>query len=388
MRTDVPDQRVRTRARRTGSAGAAARAQQRGRVDYLDGVRGIAVLLVLMYHYWAFHLPVPLRFAGGYVGVDLFFVLSGYVITSVLIHRDRDRRPLQRYRRFISARFNRLYPALIAMLVSVVVVVWAGWRPDSEQTPAHVAGWAGIAAVQMTTFFLAAHSGTPNLVGPTWTLSIEWVFYALWPFALWQVMRLRRPWMVTAFASLSVYAVSMLIPARVWWVLPPGRIAQILAGAALAMYLAKRAEQPGARQSSSRAATIRACLGIAAILTWALAITVGPAYYGFRQIGAPVVTLGAVAVLVGGVRSRPVAHALSCRPLAAVGRASYSLYLIQYPWMYAFGSVNGPTKSWVDLALASAGIAASAFVSYRLFERPYLRRSSQSGALPRPASSP
>ncbi len=383
MRIDMADVRVRTRTRR---ADPAAAARPRDRVAYLDGIRGIAVLLVLMYHAWAFHLPVPLRFGGGYIGVDVFFVLSGYVITSVLIHRDRDRPTLQRYTRFIGARFHRLYPALVAMLVAVVVVVWAGWRPDADQSPGHVTAWAGIAVVQLTSFVLAAHTGTPNLVGPTWTLSIEWTFYALWPFALWLCLRARRPWLPVGGLAVAVYAISFLIPAHVWWVLPPGRIAQILVGATFAVWMAGPGASAAMSLAARRGAAVLGFAGLAFILMWSLRVTYGPAYYTYRQTGAPLVTLSAVAMLRGGVRSTLVSRALAWRPLAAVGRASYSLYLIQYPWMYAFGGLSGATRSWGNFALAMTGVAVSTYVSYRFFERPYLRRSSQSRAIPKPAA--
>jgi peptidoglycan/LPS O-acetylase OafA/YrhL len=384
MHAEQPAVWVRVRPRGGAKDSTAGSAAGR-RVAYLDGIRGIAVLLVLLYHAWAFHL-LSLRVSGGYIGVDLFFVLSGYVITSLLQNK-RTGTVGRRYLGFIRARFHRLYPALLAMLGSVLIVVWAGWHPDAQQTPGEVTRWAGIAAVQLSSPFLAADWREPHLVGPTWTLSVEWIFYAVWPFALWQLLRSRKPWQLVGACALVTYSLSLLLPADVWWVLPPGRIAQILAGATFAVWLARpeRAVTTTAR-SRSAAPTVLAILALIIVLTWSFRVSVGPAYYGYRQVGAPLMTACAVTLLWGGVRSQPFAQLLGWRPLAAVGRASYSLYLVQYPWMFALGGSSGPTRSWSTCTLAMAGVAASAYVSYRFFERPYLRRSSKAKVLPTAAS--
>ena len=190
---------------------------------------------------------------------------------------------------------------------------------------------------------------------------------------------------VVGALAVAVYALSLFIPADVWWVLPPGRVAQILAGAALAVWLSSPDAHVVSTAAARRSAALLGCVGLAFILMWSLRVTNGPAYYTYRQTGAPLVTLSAVAMLRGGVRSVGFAQLLAWRPLAAVGRASYSLYLVQYPWMYAFGGVSGATRSWGNCALAMTGVAVSTYASYRLFERPYLRRNSQSGAIPKPA---
>jgi peptidoglycan/LPS O-acetylase OafA/YrhL len=230
---------------------------------------------------------------------------------------------------------------------------------------------------------LAANWQQPNLVGPTWTLSVEWIFYAVWPFALWQLLRARKPWRLVAACAVITYALSLLLPSDVWWVLPPGRIAQILAGATLAVWLARprRSHEIGALTRSA-VPTALAVVALAVVFAWSVRVTVGPAYYGYRQVGAPLITACAVTLLWGGVRSETIARLLGWRPLAAVGRASYSLYLVQYPWVFALGGVSGPTRSWATCAMAMTGIGASTYLSYRFFERPYLRRSSQSRVLP------
>src|SRR3954452_14504536 len=150
--------------RTLGTAGVQERASAHSRVKYLDGIRAIAVLAVLMYHLSSFHFPVP-RMLGGYIGVDIFFVLSGYVITSVLIRRDPRIPAVRRYTAFMSARFRRLYPALLGVLLALLVVAGLGWRPSPDEGFASVASWSGMAVAQLTAFAFARDVGGQHILG-------------------------------------------------------------------------------------------------------------------------------------------------------------------------------------------------------------------------------
>jgi peptidoglycan/LPS O-acetylase OafA/YrhL len=361
------------------SAGAQGRARVHSRVEYLDGIRAIAVLAVLMYHATQFHFPVP-RMRGGYIGVDIFFVLSGYVITSVLIRRDPRIPAVRRYAAFMSARFRRLYPALLGMLLAILVGVGLGWRPSPGEGFASVASWSAIAVAQLSAFALAREVSGQHIIAPTWTLSCEWLFYAMWPFALFAIARRPWAWQLTAAAAATIYMISLAIPARIWWVLPPARMAEILVGAAVSLYVAEHSDRPRVATRSRRSA-VWAGIGALVIGSWAVVSGFGPAYPAFRQVGCPLIVFSAVALVAGGRESPFVARLLSWRPLAAVGRASYSLYLVHYAWVYAFGEITGATVSASRLLFAALGVCASTYISYRFLERPYLRRHGQSHAL-------
>lgn len=369
MRLESP--RATTAAHGGGSAGATDSVLRQGRVAYLDGVRAIAVVVVILYH--AGNLRFPIRWArGGYIGVDIFFVLSGYVITFLLIRRQPTVPVVVRYRTFMWARFRRLYPALIATLVCVLGAVGVGWHPTPAQHLTNVALWCGIAAVQLTAFAFAMDVSRQLVTGATWTLSCEWLFYAVWPFALFAIAQRRRAWLITTAIAVAIYVAAFAIPPRVWWVLPPARMAEILVGASLALRVAS--VKPASETAAGRRrAAGYSLIGLAVIIYWTAVVQWGPDYYAYRQLGCIAVVLATVALLAGGLHSPLVAAALSARPLAAVGRGSYSLYLVHLPWMYAFGRPEGSTVSIGRLGLATAGIIGSAWVIHRFFERPYFQ---------------
>ena len=324
----------------------------------LDGLRGLAILGVVFRH--TFHVPL-----GGGFGVDLFFVLSGFLITTLLLE-EREARGSISFRAFYRRRALRLFPALAAMLGAFVAVDAA--RAILEHRPALLIG--GLRALALTGFYTgnfaaAFHRSVIGQfpLGQLWSLAEEEQFYLLWPIALALALRAgagRR--VLMTMLSVLIAAVVAERFALTFTGAPPDRIYfgpdthcdGLLAGCLLAFTL----RRPG------RAATDRS-LGYVCLLALA-AIAFNP-FFAYAVV-AMIVT-PAAAGLVTTVVAQPdglIARAASLPPLVAVGRISYGLYI----WHELALWTLGPTHRWLGVGLG-LGLA---LVSYRYVEQPFLRR--------------
>jgi peptidoglycan/LPS O-acetylase OafA/YrhL len=301
-------------------------------VSALDGMRAVAVLLVIL-----FHLRVP-GFRAGFVGVDIFFVLSGFLITSLLLEEIR-RTGRVSLSAFWARRARRLLPALVLLLLTVGVVTAltatyterASMRGDLLATTGYVANWHFI---QTSTYF--ADIGVDSPLEHTWSLAIEEQFYVLWPLLVFGVARVgMRPRTGVGTLALLGVAVSAGLLAVLW---SPGdveraymgtdaRIFEPLLGAAGAAFVAS----PGGRARLERSGTWVLAAGVAALAIALVFITPGGREYFFG--GAVLVSLGTLAILgplwvrAGGI-ARPV---LAWKPLVWIGVVSYGAYLWHWP---------------------------------------------------------
>src|SRR4051812_32042810 len=194
--TEVGGSETGTNAAPAPASGLAARVRELGRQPALDGVRGLAVLLVM-----CSHLGVPLPSGG--IGVDLFFVLSGFLITTLLL-TERDRTGTISFSAFYLRRVRRLMPALVLMLALFAIAQhYFGFLATSMSL-----GWAVLIPLFFASNWLALFSNANalNAINPTWSLSVEEQFYLLWPLALFVAIRKRvRPLlMVGVLAVLCV----------------------------------------------------------------------------------------------------------------------------------------------------------------------------------------
>ena len=338
---------------------------------FLDGLRAIAVLGVLIYHLDRAWLP------GGYLGVDLFFVLSGYLITSLLVaeHVRTGRIDLPA---FWARRVRRLLPALLVVLVVMAVVIQlqgdvfaeGAARGDLLATLFYVANWHFVASGQ--SYFSQYLSVSPDR--HTWSLAVEEQFYLLWPLVVVGILARfpRRTLAVVAAGIALASAVLMAIlfdpvdPSRAYYGTDT-RIFQILIGALAALILAGPARERVA--------------GVVRWLAWpafivVLAFIVGLAddnagYYHGAAVGFAM----AAALLIAGLESGSgLRRVLSLRPLVVIGLISYGLYLWHFPVITFIGQILGPTSSPV-LALLAVGLAFGATAaSYVLIETPIRRR--------------
>ncbi len=341
-------------------------------VDGLDGLRGLALAGVL-----AFHADGALP--GGYLGVDLFFVLSGYLITSLLLREYADTGSIDIYG-FWVRRCRRLMPALLSLMPAIAIYGRFFARPEDLQalrnealaSLAYVANWHAIFGDRSYWQLFAA----PSPLEHTWSLSIEEQFYIVWPLVTMLVLRKRGPKLLLGVALLlaAASACAMLFYAAGdssrAYLGTDTRMTPILLGAAFAMCL-----PPGRQLSPSRVRKLDLIGGLSALVLavawWRLGGT-DPLLYrgGFWVTELCVLSLIACAVMG---RQSLVARALSWRVLRWLGTISYGVYLWHWPVNVFLTSerahVEGPTLQLVRILL-TLGIA---LVSYYGLERPIRR---------------
>jgi peptidoglycan/LPS O-acetylase OafA/YrhL len=315
-----------------------------GYVPALDGLRGLAIAAVVGVHY--FDWP-----PGGELGVDLFFVLSGFLITTLLLE-ERGKGPIS-LRRFYRRRARRLLPALAVMLAFYLVAEAARGRDALK--PVLLGG------LYFANFVQAFQNPNPlahtGLV-PLWSLSQEEQFYVVWPLLLLALMRRRTlAWLLTILVALVVYrAVLVFGGASDWRVyFGPDTHADGLVGGALLAILRLR---HGLRSSPRLA-------NVGLVVFW-LALFVQPFLPAWEAWGLPVAEAACVILVASAVAETPLGSALSARPLVWVGRISYSLYL----WNLALPVIVGSRNPWLMLPLS----VAAAYASFRFVEEPFRRR--------------
>ena len=321
---------------------------------------------------------------GGYLGVDLFFVLSGYLITSLLLaeHRDTGRIALWP---FWMRRARRLFPALLSLLPAVAVYAWllakpdelARIRGDALATLGYVANWRAIWSHKSYWELFAA----PSPLEHTWSLSIEEQFYVVWPVVVMVLLRrgTKRPllWLTRftlAAGVLSAIAMAVMFEhgrtSRVY-LGTDTRMAGILAGAALAMFL-----PPGTTLAPSTARQIDR-LGIVAALGLGVAWCTLPGESAFLYRGGfwltEVCALILIMCSVAGPRLSVVARVLAWRPLRLIGAISYGLYLWHWPVNVVLTQERVHVGGWMPLVRFFVTFAI-AIVSYRFLERPIRSR--------------
>lgn len=323
----------------------------------IQALRALAVLLVLFYHLW------PGRLTGGYIGVDVFFVISGYLITAHLLRTPP--RSVPDLLSFWGRRIRRLLPASLLVL-ACTLVAWRLVAPNAtwQSTASHVRA----AALYVVNWRLASDSvdylaqdeaATP--VEHYWSLSIEEQFYLVWPVlivaavGMTAVLRSRLRWrvkqihVVTAgLAALVVVSLAFSIcltaesPAAAYFVTPT-RMWELGAGGLVAALLARRALDRQPRNSdavplSPRARAVLAWAGFAAILFAAFTFTSATPFPSWR---AALPVLGTAAVIAAYIQpaaragQHPVAQAgpqlIASRPVQWLGDVSYSVYLWHWP---------------------------------------------------------
>lgn len=352
----------------------------------IQGLRAVAVVLVVLNH--AFAWPV-----GGFVGVDVFFVISGYVITSSLL-READRDGEVSLRAFIARRVRRLLPA--AALVAVVTAVASlavfhtpralsiAWDAFASFTSAQ--NWRLIR--QGTQYFAeAAHSPLQHY----WSLSVEEQFYVLWPLLFVLLLPRARRTRSRAFVAVvvgSIVAGSFLIsiaesalrPAWAYFSLE-ARAWELGAGV-LAAYLGARV----AGRLAPRALGALGALGLLLLAVSALVID-GTAMFPGPLAAAPVI--GTVALIIAGEHRLPAGGAgrlLASRPALYVGDISYSLYLWHFPVLVIGTAILGSSLASNSLLIFAAGLLAA--LTYRYVERPLLPRRPPTPTTPHPMRAP
>ncbi len=350
----------------------------------LDGLRAVAVFAVIAYH-------VNLGWAqGGLLGVGVFFTLSGYLITDLLLGRWGSSGGLG-LADFWMRRARRLLPALIVMLA--VVISWVALFHRSQLPD--LRGNVVAASLYMSNWWLIfqhvsyfARFGPPSPLGHLWSLAVEEQFYLLWPWLLWLGLRFipernrgsgRRPRLaVVTLVLTAASAVAMAVLYRPGF--DPSRVYDgtdtrafgLLIGAALAAVWPSRGKRDGKDAKLGRALDVAGLVGLVAIglLVWRT-----DQYSPFLYRGGMVALSVATAVVVLAVVNpgSRLGRALGMRPLRWLGVRSYGIYLWHFPVIIL---TAGALRGRFDLPRAGLQVVATvvlASLSWRLVEEPILR---------------
>ena len=326
----------------------------------IDGLRALAILPVL-----AFHSNIP-GFSGGFVGVDLFFVISGFLITGI-VAREVDSGTFSLVR-FYERRARRILPALLVMIAAVLVLAACLYLPDDFNSVPRSA--------LMTLFFLAnvwfftktGYFGGPAETMPLlhcWSLAVEEQFYVVFPLLLWICARFgqKRRWQIIALIAATSFALA-------WWkqadtdgfafYLLPTRAWEMMAGSLLALAAPVPAIARAPRQWVAFAGLV--------LIVWS--VTTYDSHTVFPGLAALPPVLGA-ALLIRFAPGTMVGKLLSTGPLVGIGLISYSVYLWHWPLIvFAEYTQVRPLDGTQQLVIVAACFLA-AWISWRFVERPF-----------------
>jgi peptidoglycan/LPS O-acetylase OafA/YrhL len=346
----------------------------------LDGVRALAVYIVVLYHAGVASL------SDGFVGVDLFFVLSGFLVSTILFEELADTGRLDLVR-FYDRRIRRLLPAAAVVIVascavSLILLSTVRRAPligDAQAALLYVANWHFL--IQSNDYF-AATTMDASLFLHFWSLSIEEQFYFFFPVLLVLLARLDRRWRRSTVAVLVALFAASLVAQLVWAGIDANhayygtetRLYQLLAGSLLALVVRRMTRSPRAATGPGTAAGLAQALvslvslvGLVFVASGALPLT--PSWAG---ILATVFAVGLVGTLAG-LRSHPV-HWVFTRPsLVYLGKISYGTYLWHWPVIILMRELVDPPVAVVAALVVVIG-TAFAGASYQMLERPLRSR--------------
>jgi peptidoglycan/LPS O-acetylase OafA/YrhL len=329
----------------------------------IDGLRAVAVIPVILFHA-GFSI-----FSGGFVGVDVFFVISGYLITTILLKELADGE--FSILRFYERRARRILPALFVVMLACIPFAWAWmlpWQFDefAQSLVAVTLFVSNVLFWSQTGYFQAEAEEKPLL--HTWSLAVEEQYYLLFPPALFLLWRFgRRP---AFYAILAMTLVSLLLSewgsrgkSVATFFLAPTRAWEILAGSICAF------AQLGAGQRRSGTLSLG---GLAMIL---FAIFAFDEHTRFPSFYALVPVLGAALIILFAAPGTWAARLLSWAPLAGVGLISYSAYLWHQP-LFAFARIRSlqPPEQALMTALAALSLGLG-YLNWRFVERPFRNKS-------------
>lgn len=333
----------------------------------VDGLRAVAVIPVILFH------AGFSAFGGGYIGVDVFFVISGYLITSIIL-RERLNGTFS-LASFYERRARRIMPALLLVMAACIPLAWIWMLPNelADFGKSLIAVCTFVSNVlfwRTSGYFDGATELKPLL--HTWSLGIEEQYYVLFPLAvgwlLWLGVR-RLFWLVAAGAALS-FAISVWlgsVDATANFYLLPSRAWELLAGSLLAWWGVAGFPLP-------KGPRLRSALSIVGMLAIGLPIFLYDATTPFPGFAALPPVLGTVLVLVCTDSQSIVGRLLTLRPILWIGAISYSAYLWHQP-LFAYARLISPGEpaAWLYLALAGVTLLL-AHLSWKYVEAPFRDR--------------
>lgn len=330
----------------------------------VDGLRAVAVLCVILYHA-NFKL-----FGGGFVGVDVFFVISGYLITGIiLMDQEAGRFSLGR---FYERRMRRILPALFFMMAACLPVAWFWLLPQDMDDFAQSVVATGLYVSNVYYWLGSGYFGIASELKPllhTWSLAVEEQYYLVFPLLLMAVRRWRPASKLILFALICLASLTLahwsapiyrgatffLLPTRAW---------EFLLGAMVVVYEQARPDKVAKPLAQDIAATLGAALVLYGVF-WFDSKTSHPSLNTLAPAG------GVTLLLLFATEQTFVGRLLGSRSLVGLGLISYSAYLWHWP-MFVFArhrSLNEPS-AW-DFAALSCLALVLGYLSWRFVERPF-----------------
>jgi peptidoglycan/LPS O-acetylase OafA/YrhL len=328
----------------------------------IDGLRALAIILVVVYHAFPAILP------SGFIGVDVFFVISGYLISTIIYSAFKENG--FSFSNFYLRRINRIFPALITVLIACFAIGWFTLLADEyKQLGKHIASGAGFISNLIlwneSGYFDSASHAKPLL--HLWSLAVEEQFYFIWPVIVWASWKFHLNLMVVAVSlalisfGVNIYQIYYFDNLATTFFLPHTRFWELMAGAILAQYTLKYPTL------NTPMPNIQSALGLTLIFIGVASITSQTLFPGYWAL-LPVI--GTVLFINAGSEAK-INRLLFAHPIVVwIGLISYPLYLWHWPALvFARITTKGtPTASTQILAILCS--LALATLTYLLIERP------------------
>ncbi|HMC38504.1 MAG TPA: acyltransferase [Acidimicrobiales bacterium] len=347
------------------------------RLVRLDGLRGVAVLSVVLFHAGSYLVPsaAPNLLPGGFLGVDLFFVLSGFLMTSILLE------PSQSYGRFYVRRVARIFPALYVFLAGYLLYTWAEGGPGVTGIRSYV-----LIALGMGNWSPSVGTTLPFGLAQTWSLGVEEQLYLLWPLVVvlygrTRPNRLRHVCVVGIAGSLVLKALLWHhgVPATQIYSRTDARLDDFLVGAFVATLWHGREHRIAPRHLGGLTATAGAFLAVC------LAVAHPYSSPWLYEGGFTAVAVCCGIILYACLHRTAATGFADSRALRSLGRYSYAAYL-WHPAVFLGAAQLLPGDLFVRVAAATVALAAVVVASTRWVEEPLRRLASRPTRPARPVT--
>jgi peptidoglycan/LPS O-acetylase OafA/YrhL len=331
----------------------------------IDGLRAISILLVVGYHAQPWLVP------GGFIGVDIFFVISGFLITRIILSQVKTN--TFSFMEFYSRRIRRIFPALIVVLAVTYLIGWFVLLPDGfsmlgNSIAAGVGFVSNLFQLRQVGYFAPDAAENPLL--HLWSLGIEEQFYIFWPPALLFVFGSKRRgvWMAAIAAASFGFSLMIFFGYKDWsFYSPIPRAWELLAGGVVAYYTASPERE---KRRFAQLENVLAMLGVAAIIFAAITLNKESSFPGLYAL-LPV--LGALLIILSP-NSGVNRTFLSNRQMVLIGLISYPLYLWHWPLLSYLGIVRNGVPNVVEIWAAVLVAVLLSWLTYRFVEIPLRQR--------------